>query len=135
MSASGSMKCSRTIVVKREGPRHRRNEPLRADVGYRGAEHPRTIERHGDIPHVVDRRKEAEHSRANSVLRRRRPGGGIAVCHSGFHRLRKRLVCNEKLERLFVAQSFGRSHHRVGQRAGSGYIIHGSILNRAMTAQ
>ena len=48
------------IVVQREDPPHRRTKHLCADAGYRGAEHLRTLEDHGHIPHVVDRRKEAD---------------------------------------------------------------------------
>jgi len=48
------------IVVKRKAPPHRRSKHLFADAGYRGAQHLRTIEDHGYIPHVVDRRTEAD---------------------------------------------------------------------------
>ena len=48
------------IVVERERTPMRRNKHLCADAGYRSAENVRIIEAHGYIPHVVDRRKEAD---------------------------------------------------------------------------
>jgi len=89
------------IVVKRKNPPQRRNKHLCADAGYRGAEHLRTIERHGYIPHVVDRRKEADNKRRNPRKKARR--WVVEVCHSWFNRFRKLLVRYEKLERSFVA--------------------------------
>ncbi len=89
------------IVVKREDPPHRRNKHLCADAGYRGAEHLRTIEYHGYIPHVVGRREEAEDKRRDPKKKARR--WVVEVCHSWFNRFRKLLVRYEKLERSFVA--------------------------------
>lgn len=48
------------IMVKRKKPARRRSKHLCADAGYRSADNRRTIEAHGYIPHVVDRRKEAQ---------------------------------------------------------------------------
>ncbi len=90
-----------TIVVKRQDPRCRRNKHLCADAGYRGAEHVRTIEYHGYIPHVVSRRAEADVQRRDSHKKARR--WVVEVCHSWFNRFRKLLVRYEKLERSFVA--------------------------------
>lgn len=89
------------IVVKRTRPTHRRNKHLCADAGYRGAEHLRTIERHGYIPHVVGRRTEAKAKRLNPKKKARR--WVVEVCHSWFNRFRKLLVRYEKLERSFLA--------------------------------
>lgn len=89
------------IVVKREDPPIRRNKHLCTDAGYRGVEHLRTIEYHGYIPHVVDRRKEADNKRRDPKKKARR--WVVEVCHSWFNRFRKLLVRYEKLERSFVA--------------------------------
>jgi IS5 family transposase len=89
------------IVVKRKSPPRRRHKHLCADAGYRGAEHLRAIERHGYIPHVVDRRGEAEAKRREPGKKARR--WIVEVCHSWFNRFRKLLVRYEKLERSFVA--------------------------------
>lgn len=89
------------IVVKRQDPPSRRNKHLCADAGYRGAEHLRTIEYHGYIAHVVDRRKEADDKRRDPKKKARR--WVVEVCHSWFNRFRKLLVRYEKLERSFVA--------------------------------
>ena len=90
-----------TIVVKRKPPPQRRSKHLCADAGYRGAEHRRTIEYHGYIPHVVGRRTEAELKRRDPKRKARR--WVVEVCHSWFNRFRKLLVRYEKLERSFVA--------------------------------
>jgi len=89
------------IVVKRKNPPHRRSKHLCADAGYRGAEHLRTIEEHGYIPHVVGRRKEADLKRRDPKKKARR--WVVEVCHSWFNRFRKLLVRYEKLERSFMA--------------------------------
>jgi transposase len=89
------------IVIKRKRPPHRRHKHLCADACYRGAEHLRTIERHGYIPHVVGRRTEAEAKRRNPKKKARR--WVVEVCHSWFNRFRKLLVRYEKLERSFLA--------------------------------
>lgn len=60
------------VVVKRKSPPCRRHKHLCADAGYRGAEHLRTMQRHGYIPHVVGRRKEAEAKRLNPKQKARR---------------------------------------------------------------
>lgn len=90
-----------TIVVRRQDPPHRRNKHLCADAGYRGAEHLRTIEGHGYIPHVVGRRTEADMKQRDPNKKARR--WVVEVCHSWFNRFRKLLVRYEKLERSFVA--------------------------------
>jgi len=91
------------IVIKRKDPPHRRNKHLCADAGYRGAEHLRTIEGHGYIPHVVSRRTEAEIKKCTPEKKARR--WVVEVCHSGFNRFRKLLVRYEKLERSFLARN------------------------------
>ena len=90
-----------TIVVKRKNPPQRRSKHLCANAGYRGAEHLHTIEYHGYIPHVVDRRKEADDKRRDPKKKARR--WVVEVCHRWFNRFRKLLVRYEKLERSFVA--------------------------------
>ena len=89
------------IVVKRDDPPHRRNKHLCADAGYRSAENRRTIEKHHYIPHVVDRRQEANAKKRDPTKKARRRV--VEVCHSWFNRLRKLLVRYEKLERSFMA--------------------------------
>ena len=89
------------VVIKRKNPPHRRNKHLCADAGYRGAEHLRTIEGHGYIPHVVCRRTEAAIKRRTPEKKARR--WVVEVCHSWFNRFRKLLVRYEKLERSFLA--------------------------------
>jgi putative transposase len=88
-------------VVKRKNPPHRRSKHLCADAGYRGAEHLRTIEGHGYIPHVVSRRSEAKAKKRAPGTKARR--WVVEVCHSWFNRFRKLLVRYEKLARSFVA--------------------------------
>jgi transposase len=89
------------IVVKRKNPPCRRNKHLCADAGYRGAEHLRTIEEHGYIPHVVGRRTEADIKQRDPNKKARR--WVVEVCHGWFNRFRKLLVRYEKLGRSFVA--------------------------------
>lgn len=89
------------IVVRRERTPVRRNKHLCADAGYRSTDNVRIIEAHGYIPHVVDRRKEAEIKRRDPKKKARR--WVVEVCHSWFNRFRKLLVRYEKLERSFLA--------------------------------
>jgi IS5 family transposase len=89
------------IMVKRQLPAIRRSKHLCADAGYRSADNRNTIEKHGYIPHVVDRRKEADIKRCDPRKKARR--WVVEVCHSWFNRFRKLLVRYEKLERSFVA--------------------------------
>jgi putative transposase len=89
------------IMVKRKVPRLRRSKHLCADAGYRGKPALRTIVSHGYIPHVVDRRKEADAKRRDPTKKARR--WVVEVCHSWFNRFRKLLVRYEKLERSFLA--------------------------------
>jgi IS5 family transposase len=89
------------IVVRRKPPPLRRSKHLCADAGYRSADNLRVIEAHGYIPHVVDRRKEADIKRRDPKKKARR--WVVEVCHSWFNRFRKLLVRYEKLERSFVA--------------------------------
>jgi IS5 family transposase len=67
-----------------------RAKHLCANAGYRSAENRRIIERHGYIPHVVDRRQEANAQRCSPDKKARR--WVVEVCHSWFNRLRKPLV-------------------------------------------
>ncbi len=90
-----------TIMVKRTNPNSRRSKHLCADAGYRGKEARQIMELHGYIPHVVNRRKEADAKRRNPTKKARR--WVVEVCHSWFNRFRKLLVRYEKLERSFVA--------------------------------
>jgi transposase len=89
------------IMVKRKTPKTRRSKHLCADAGYRGRRALETIQAHGYIPHVVDRRTEAEAKRRHPDKRARR--WVVEVCHSWFNRFRKLLVRYEKLERSFIA--------------------------------
>ncbi len=89
------------IMVKRPNPPHRRSKHLCADAGYRSAECRRIIDKHDYIPHVVDRRKEADLKRRDPNKKARR--WVVEVCHSRFNRFRKLLVRYEKLERSFAA--------------------------------
>lgn len=89
------------IVVKRKLTPLRRSKHLCADAGYRSAENLRIIDKHGYIPHVIDRRKEADIKRRDPKKKARR--WVVEVCHSWFNRFRKLLVRYEKLERSFVA--------------------------------
>jgi putative transposase len=92
------------IVVQRRQPPQRRSKHLCADAGYRsragagaGAE---IIKEHGYIPHVGDRRQEADRKRRDPKKKARR--WVVEVCHSWFNRFRKLLVRYEKLERSFM---------------------------------
>jgi transposase len=89
------------IVVERSVPALRRSKHLCADAGYRSAENLRIIEAHDYIPHVVDRRQEAQSKRRHPARKARR--WVVEVCLSWFNRFRKLLVRYEKLERRFVA--------------------------------
>lgn len=89
------------IIVTRARPPHRRNKHLCTDAGYRSAENLRHIERHGYIPHVVDRRQEAQAKRRDPAKTARR--WVVEASHSWFNRFRKLLVRYEKLERSFLA--------------------------------
>lgn len=89
------------IVVKRARPPQRRSKHLCADAGYRSADNLRIIDEHGCIPHVVDRRQEADAKRRDPKRKAKR--WVVEVCHSWFNRFRKLLVRYEKLERSFVA--------------------------------
>ncbi len=94
------MRCSAPSRSSKLTP-HRRSKHLCADAGYRSADNPRVIEEHGYIPHVIDRRKEADIKRSDPKKKARRRV--VEVCHSWFNRFRKLLVRYEKLERSFVA--------------------------------
>jgi IS5 family transposase len=86
-------------MVKRESPPVCRHKHLCADADYRSADsaHHR---KHGYIPHVVDRRKEADIKRRDPRKKTRR--WVVEVCHSWFNRFRKLLVRYEKPDRSFV---------------------------------
>ena len=68
------------IVVKRRRTPTRRSKHLCADAGYRSAEVLRIIAAHGYIPHVVDRRQEANAKRRQTWKKARR--WVVEVCHS-----------------------------------------------------
>lgn len=87
--------------VKRKLSTHRRSAHLCADAGYRGQSALDTIERHGYIPHVVDRKGEAQFKQNHPEKKARR--WVVEVCHSWFNRFRKLLVRYEKLHRSFMA--------------------------------
>ena len=89
------------IVVKRPRTPMRRTKHLCADAGFRSAEAIRIMESHGDISHVVDRRKAAQAKKRQPWKKARR--WVVEVCHSGFNRFRKLLVRYEKRERSFLA--------------------------------
>ena len=90
-----------SIAVQRRRPPQRRSKHLCADAGYRSRAGVEVIKEHGYIPHVVDRRQEAERKRRDPKKKARR--WVVEVCHSWFNRFRKLLVRYEKLERSFVA--------------------------------
>ena len=89
------------IVVQRRQPPQRRSKHLCADAGYRSRAGTEVIKERGYIPHVVDRRQEADRKRRDPNKKTRR--WVVEVCHSWFNRFRKLLVRYEKLERSFVA--------------------------------
>jgi transposase len=78
------------IVVEREDPPQRRNKHLCADAGYRGAGNHDAIASRRYIPHVVDRRTEADKKRIYPERKARR--WVIEASHSWFNRFRKLLV-------------------------------------------
>ena len=89
------------MMVKRECPPQRRSKHLCADAAYCSAECLGIIEEHGYIPHVVNRRKEADLKRRDPKKKARR--WVVEASHSWFNRFRKLLVRYEKLERSFLA--------------------------------
>jgi IS5 family transposase len=89
------------IEVKRKNSTRRRSEHLCADAGYRGARQHQSIQAHGYIAHVVDRRKKAQAKRREPNKKARR--WVVKASHSWFNRFRKLLVRYEKLERSFIA--------------------------------
>lgn len=89
------------IEVERPDPTLRRNKHLCADAGYYGADNYKIIVEHGYIPHVVDRRTEADLMKRDPSKKARR--WVVEVCHSWFNRFRKLLVRYEKLDRSFIA--------------------------------
>jgi transposase len=91
----------KAVMVKRRRTRERRSKHLCADAGYHGAPCKRTIEKHGYIPHVVNRRKEMDIKRRHPDRKARR--WVVEVCHGWFNRFRKLLVRYEKLARSFLA--------------------------------
>jgi len=88
-------------MVKRKLPKYRRSAHLCADAGYRGQPALLSIGLHGYIPHVVDRKREADAKRRHPEKKARR--WVVEVCHSWFNRFRKLLVRYEKLHRSFMA--------------------------------
>jgi transposase len=90
-----------SIIVKRKPTATRRNKHLCADAGYRGALVLSIMLAHGYIPHVVDRRKEAQAKQRHPWKKARR--WVVEACHGWFNRFRKLLVRYEKLHRSFLA--------------------------------
>ena len=130
MTAKAWMPCSAlswsNAKAHRAGAAHKH---LCADAGYRGAEHLRTLESHGYIPHVVDRRKEAQAKRRNPTKKARR--WVVEVSHSWFNRLCKLLVRYEKLERSFLALNhLAAAIIALRKVLLSVNIIYGSVLKR-----
>ena len=68
------------VEVKRKDPPKRRNKHLCADAGYRGSAHRKEIEDRGYIPHVVDRKTEADQIAQHPGKKARR--WVVEVCHS-----------------------------------------------------
>lgn len=101
MTAAGSISSSVPSLSSESPPPERRSKHLCADAGYRSAVNLALIEERGYIPHVVDRRTEADRKRRDPRRKARR--WVVEVCHSWFTRFRKLLVRYEKLERSFVA--------------------------------
>ena len=89
------------VVIKRKNPPHRRNKHLCADAGYRGAEHLRTIEGHGYIPHVKGRGQEANELKRTPEKKTRR--WVVEVAHSWFNRFRKLIPRYEKTDLSYIA--------------------------------
>jgi len=88
-------------MFQRALPQHRRTAHLCADAGYRGQTALDTMQQHGYIAHVVDRKKEAQAKRRDPKKKARR--WVVEACHSWFNRFRKLLVRYEKLHRSFLA--------------------------------
>jgi hypothetical protein len=93
------------IIVKRQCKRKcqaaRRSKHACSDAGHCSAENLRVIDEHGNIAHVVDRRKEIDIKRRDPS-KKARPWV-VEVCHNWFSRFRKRLLRDEKRERSVVA--------------------------------
>ncbi|MDN8617353.1 IS5 family transposase [Variovorax ginsengisoli] len=103
------------IAVTRQQPPHRRSKHLCADAGYRSRAGLETINAHGYIPHVVDRRQESQRKRRDPKKKAQR---WVEVCHSWFNRFRKLLVRYEKTGAQFrCTQPPRRGNHRVPQGA------------------
>ncbi len=90
-----------SIVVKRPTPKQRRSKHLCADAGYRGQNAMGIILANGYIPHVVDRKREAQEKKRDPKKKARR--WVVEACHGWFNRFRKLLVRYEKLEHTFLA--------------------------------
>jgi IS5 family transposase len=74
---------------------------LCADAGYTGAPALKVIDEHGYIPHVKERRQEADELKRDPKKKAKR--WIVEVAHSWFNRFRKLLVRYEKLDRSFLA--------------------------------
>lgn len=105
-------------VVKRTPTLLRRRQHLCADAGYRGADSLRTIEAHGDIPHVVDRRKEADSKRRDPTQKARR--WVVEVCHSRFKLAQTARPLRKARTQLRCAPPSGRSDHRLSEDPAEG---------------
>lgn len=89
------------VVVKRPLPKQLRSKHLCADAGYRGKNAMKIILAHGYIPHVVDRKSEADKKKRDPKKKARR--WVVEACHGWFNRFRKLLVRYEKFEHTFLA--------------------------------
>ncbi len=89
------------IMVAHEDPPQRRKKHLCADAGCRGVSKRDSIVSRGYIPHVVDRRTEADNMRFHPEQKAHR--WVFEASHGWFNRFRKLLVRYEKLERSYVA--------------------------------
>lgn len=72
-------------------PPIRHSKHLCADAAYGSADNRRTIDKHGYLPHVADRRAEAENIMRHDPKKKARRWV-VEVCHSWFNRFRKLLV-------------------------------------------
>lgn len=88
-------------MVKRPAPKQRRSKHLCADAGYRGKNAMGAILAHGYIPHVVDRRTEADQKKRDPSRRAR--CWVVEARHGWFNRFRNLLVRYEKLAHAFFA--------------------------------
>lgn len=89
------------VMVSRPNPPQRRSKHLCADAGYTGAPALKIIKKHGYIPHVKGRGKEAAELKRNPTKKARR--WVVEVAHNWFNQFRKLKTRYEKLDRSFIA--------------------------------